>query len=111
VIGKGKNCEKRGLFHYMPTITFLPAGKSLEVVSGTLLFDAALRAKLPVASSCSAEFVCGKCNMQVVQGVENLSPQRDPERKLLHRDKKPETDRISCVTRIYGDCTITTTYW
>jgi len=95
----------------MPKITFLPSQKTLEVSSGTLLFDAALRAKLPVASSCSAEFVCGKCNMQVVEGGENLSPQRDLERKLLHRNGKPESDRISCVTRIYGDCTVTTTYW
>lgn len=95
----------------MPKITFVPSQKFIEVDKGALLFDAALRAGLPVASSCSAEFVCAKCNMQVLAGGENLSGQREPELKLLRRDKKPETDRISCVTRVYGDCTITTTYW
>ena len=95
----------------MPKITFLPSEKSLEVPPGTLLFDAALRVGLPVASSCSAEFVCGKCNMQVLDGGENLSPQRDPERKVLRRNGKPDTDRISCVTRVYGDCTVSATYW
>ena len=49
--------------------------------------------------------------MQVLDGGENLSPQRDPERKVLQRNGKPDTDRISCVTRVYGDCTVSTTYW
>lgn len=95
----------------MAIITFQPSGKTIEVTSGTLLFDAALRAGLPVASSCSAVFVCGKCNLQIVHGGENLSAQRDVERSLLTRDKKPLSDRISCVTRVFGDCTVTATYW
>lgn len=95
----------------MAIITFLPSKKTIEVPSGTLLFDAALRAGLPVASSCSAEFVCGKCNMQVLAGAENLSAQRDPERNVLRRQGRPETDRISCVVRVYGDCSVTTSYW
>jgi len=95
----------------MPFITFEPSGRSLEVTRGTLLFDAVLRAGLPIASSCSAEFVCGKCNLKIVSGGENLSAQRDPERRLLRRDQKPESDRISCVTRVYGDCSVTASYW
>ena len=95
----------------MPIITFLPSQKTIEVAKGTLLFDAVIRAGLPVASSCSADFVCGKCNLQVREGGENLSAQREPERKLLRRDNKPESDRISCVTRVYGDCSVTATYW
>ena len=95
----------------MPTVTFLPSGKKIEVASGTLLFDAALRVGLPVASSCSAEFVCGRCNMTVSAGTENLSPQRDLEKNLLQRQGKPASDRVSCVTRIYGDCSVGTSYW
>ncbi|MFM8314076.1 MAG: 2Fe-2S iron-sulfur cluster-binding protein [Deltaproteobacteria bacterium] len=95
----------------MAIVTFFPSGKTLEVESGTLLFEAALRAGLPVASSCKADNVCGRCNMQVIKGVENLSTQSDIELKLLRRDKNPETDRISCMTRVLGDCTVTTRYW
>lgn len=93
------------------TITFQPSGKKIEVPKGTLLFDAALRAGLPVASSCSAEFVCGRCHMEILEGREGLSDQRDSERKLLLRQGKPEGDRISCVTRVHGDCVVTTSYW
>jgi ferredoxin len=95
----------------MAKIIFRPSGKTIEVPHGTLLFDAVIRAGLPIASSCSAEFVCGKCNLKILEGAENLSGQREPERRLLRRDQKPETDRISCVTRVYGDCVVTASYW
>jgi ferredoxin len=49
--------------------------------------------------------------MQILDGGEQLSSQQEPERQLLRREKKPESDRISCVTRVNGDCTVTTTYW
>ena len=95
----------------MITLKFMPSGKTIQIEKGKLLFDAAIEIGLPVASSCRADFVCGKCNMQVVCGAENLSAQEPHELKLLRRDKKPESDRISCMTRIYGDCTVKTTYW
>lgn len=95
----------------MPIVTFHPSGKKVEVKEGTTLFEAALSANLPVASSCYTDFVCGKCNMQVISGSENLATQSEAERKLLRREKRDETDRISCVTKIWGDCTVTTTYW
>ncbi len=95
----------------MPKVTFLPSGKSIEVDAGTSLFNAALEAGLPVASSCDQEFVCGRCNMQVVKSPENLSPQSNVERRLLKKEKNPETDRISCQAKILGDCAVKTTYW
>ncbi len=95
----------------MPIVTFFPSGKTIEVKAGTPLFNAAIDAGLPVASSCSADNVCGRCNMQVLYGAENLSLQEELEKRLLHRDKKPETDRISCMAQVMGDCTVTTSYW
>lgn len=95
----------------MPIVTFLPSGRRVEVPMGSTVFEAALQANLPIASSCSAEFVCGKCNVRVLSGAENLSAQTDSERQLLVRENKPVTDRISCQATIQGDCSITTSYW
>jgi ferredoxin, 2Fe-2S len=95
----------------MPIVTFLPSGRSVEVPAGTTVFEAALRAELPIASSCNAEFICGKCNVRVVRGADALSAQTDPERQLLRRENRPVTDRISCQTLVQGDCAITTSYW
>jgi ferredoxin len=95
----------------MPIVTFSPSGKTVEVASGTSLFDAANQAGLPVASSCSAELVCGRCNMKVLHGSDQISPQSEIEKKLLKKEKKPESDRISCGAWVHGDCTVTTSYW
>jgi len=95
----------------MPIVRFEPSGKTIDVKAGTSLYDAAVRAGLPVAASCAAEFVCGKCNMQVVAGLEHLSKQTHRERNLLRRQARPEGDRVSCRTAIFGDCTVTTSYW
>jgi len=95
----------------MPIVTFVPSDISVEVDEGTTLYEAALKARLPVASSCSGEATCGKCNMRVVKGEPNVSPRTDEEAKLLHKERRPATDRISCLAKVSGDCTATTSYW
>ena len=95
----------------MPIVTLQPGEKKIEVEWGTTLYDAAMLLNLPVASSCSAEATCGKCNMVVLLGNENLSEQNDLERHLLTKEKRPTSDRLSCVARVFGDCTVTTRYW
>lgn len=95
----------------MPIVTFLPSGKKINVPSGTTIFEAAQQAGMPIASSCSANFVCGRCNVQIVVGRHNLSEQQEAEKTLLKREKHPPTDRISCQTRIEGNCSVTTRYW
>ncbi len=95
----------------MPIVTLLPSGRMIEIPSGTMLFDAACRAGLPVASSCSAEAVCGKCVMKIHSGPEKLNAPTEHERKLLARDKRDPAERISCMVHVYGDCTVSTSYW
>lgn len=95
----------------MPIVTFLPSRRTSDVPPRTSLYEAARRAGLPVASSCSAQFICGKCNMQIVSGSEGLTRQSQAERDLLRREQRPETDRISCRAYVLGDCTVTTRYW
>lgn len=94
----------------MPTVTFLPSGRSIEVKPGTTLFRAARECGLPVAASCDEEFICGKCNMTVLEGT-GLSRQTEAERKMLVREGRPVGDRISCKTSVYGDCVVSASYW
>ena len=99
----------------MPIVTFIDAmGRKLSdvmVESGTLLFDAAQMADLPVASSCKRQQTCGKCHMRVLSGQENLSMRVESEVLLLEKEKSPDTDRISCIAAVSGDCVVTTGYW
>ncbi len=50
----------------MPTIVFLPSGKSLRVETGTRLSDACRRAGFPVRLPCGGKGLCGKCQVRVV---------------------------------------------
>ena len=83
----------------------------MEVPVGTTLFEAAHLAAVPVASSCQAELVCGKCHMAVSDGAQNLSPCSKSEERVLQKEKVASGERISCVARVLGDVSVTTAYW
>ncbi len=95
----------------MPIVTFVPSHISVTVAAGKSLYEAALQAALPIASSCGGEATCGKCNMRVVEGEAALSARTDLEAKLLKKENRPATDRISCLAKVHGDCKATTSYW
>jgi ferredoxin len=66
----------------------------------------------PVASSCHSKGVCSKCRVQIIAGMENLSPETPLEKVLRERNRIPDGFRISCQTYLlHGDVTLDTTYW
>lgn len=73
--------------------------------------EAITQAGLPVGSSCGGQGVCGKCFVQVLEGMENISTPSELEKKLLARDDHGDHIRISCQSQILGSITVTTTYW
>lgn len=95
----------------MPTLTLLPSQKTLEVPIGARLFDVIRDARVPLASSCDGDSICGKCKVEVVAGAEGLSPILPAEAKLLRRFLDEGCWRIACEARVLGDVTITTGYW
>lgn len=52
----------------MPTITFKPSGKTIEVASGAELLDAAKSVDVAVSSPCGGKGTCGKCIVRIVEG-------------------------------------------
>lgn len=73
---------------------------------------AALRAnKIPVASSCRGDGICGRCRIQILSGAENLSPPNEREIFLRDRYSLAPNERISCQAEVLGDLLIDTTYW
>ncbi len=63
----------------MPTVTFQPAGVTVEVEPGTSLLDAARQADLPIRNDCGGQGVCGHCIIQVQRGeVERLKSRHGP---------------------------------
>lgn len=95
----------------MPTVRFLPSGRAANVAPGTLLLDAARSARRPVAQSCGGLAICSWCKMQVIEGMDGLSAVEPDEARLIAREKFAANERASCQAEVYGDVTVTTTYW
>lgn len=69
---------------------------------------------LPIGSACSGVGVCGACHVKVIGenlNLNNLSLKNDFERGTLARNQKPDSDRLACLCRVYGDVTIQADYW
>jgi len=79
----------------MPTITFQPSGKTVEVKKNTSLIDALRLSDAKVETPCGGEGSCGKCVVRIVSGdVEAGSP------GLLTREAVDEGFVLACRTRV-----------
>ncbi|MBD2771779.1 2Fe-2S iron-sulfur cluster-binding protein [Iningainema tapete] len=56
--------------------------------------------------NCGGYGQCGCCVVEVVEGMESLSPRTDAENKLLK--KKPENYRLACQTVVNGPVSVVT---
>ncbi|MBW4538852.1 MAG: (2Fe-2S)-binding protein [Myxacorys chilensis ATA2-1-KO14] len=56
--------------------------------------------------NCGGYGQCGTCIVEVVEGMENLSPRTDVENRKLK--KKPETYRLACQTLVNGPVSVKT---
>jgi uncharacterized 2Fe-2S/4Fe-4S cluster protein (DUF4445 family) len=83
-------------------VTFLPAGVTVEVPSGTLLHEAAAQAGVEVALPCGAQGRCGRCKVKIEKGKVD---RRDSSR--LSQEQIEEGWVLSCVARVKGDATVT----
>jgi 2Fe-2S ferredoxin len=85
--------------------------KTLECEAGANLFRFLRENQVALASSCKGDGICGKCVVQIVQGMENLSISTNLEDKLHAKYNLKPDQRIACQTRVLGNIEIRTTYW
>lgn len=95
----------------MPMIHFRKKWASLKIRKGANLMSALIRHGKPVARSCHGEAVCGKCGIEILEGVENINPPSPLEQALLERESLPKNIRVSCQVQVFGDIRVDTEYW
>jgi ferredoxin len=94
------------------TITFIKENKEAIVAQGANLRQKALENKIDIYSlkgkltNCGGYGQCGTCVVEIVEGMENLSPRTDFEQKVLR--KKPESFRLACQTLVNGSVSVKT---
>jgi ferredoxin, 2Fe-2S len=89
----------------MPKVTFMPAGKSFEVASGTTILVSAIQNGLQLRHDCT-EAICGTDRVRILSGKENLSEKTENEELTLEMMKAGPNERLGCVARVIGDVTV-----
>jgi ferredoxin, 2Fe-2S len=87
----------------MPKVTFEPAGRSVEVASGTSILDAARAAGVALPANCGGVCACTTCHVWVERGERSLSEieEREDDR-LQEAAGLSARSRLGCQARV-GD--------
>lgn len=94
------------------SINFVKEKKDVVVAQGANLREKALQNKVDIYTlkgklmNCGGYGQCGTCIVEIVEGMENLSPRTDFEKRVLK--KKPETYRLACQTVVNGPIKVKT---
>ena len=78
-------------------VTFQPSGRSVFVLYGTKMLEAAGRAGLTIQTPCGGGGTCGKCRVRVVSGACDATP---TEQQGLSADELAAGWRLACQTRV-----------
>lgn len=96
----------------MPDIKFVKEDREVVAADGANLRLKALENGIDIYKfvgkmmNCGGYGQCGTCIVEVVEGMENLSPRTDVENRKLK--KKPDSYRLACQTLVNGPVSIKT---
>ena len=93
------------------TVRCEPSGREAVVVHESNLMDAIHQTGLGLGQSCDGIALCGFCRVQILDGMENLSPVESEERSLLASMHAGDDERMACCVTVRGNVILTTTYW
>ncbi len=96
----------------MANITFVKENKEIIAADGANLREKALQNGIDLytfkgkLTNCGGYGQCGTCIVEIVSGMENLSPKTDFEQRKLKR--KPNSYRLACQTLVNGTVSVKT---
>ncbi len=96
----------------MANIKFIKEGREIVAADGANLRFKALENGIDLYTftgkmmNCGGYGQCGTCVVNVVEGLENLSPRTEVEDRKLK--KKPATYRLACQTLVNGSISVVT---
>jgi uncharacterized 2Fe-2S/4Fe-4S cluster protein (DUF4445 family) len=84
-------------------VTFKPEGRSIFVLPGTPVIEAAGRAGIALETPCGGQGTCGKCRVELTRGELEPTP---GERKILSGEELASGIRLACQARIFREVVI-----
>ena len=92
-------------------VSFPTQDRSVNVPSGTLLIDAVRSAELPIASACRGDWLCGRCGVAIVAGLEQVDAEAPDELLCKQRNRIDPRLRLACRIGVRADLSVTAPYW
>jgi ferredoxin len=96
----------------MSSIKFINEDKEIIVAQGANMREKAIQNQIDIYTfkgklmNCGGYGQCGMCTVEIVDGMDNLSPRTDFESRKLA--KKPDSYRLACQTTVNGAVTVKT---
>ncbi len=93
----------------MPTVEFLNEGKKVRcgqyanLRKVALLHDVEVYKGIDRLLNCCGNGLCGTCVVEIVEGLENLSPKTLREQYNFKLKGQPANRRLSCQCQVLGD--------
>ncbi|MHC5011573.1 MAG: adenylate/guanylate cyclase domain-containing protein [Planctomycetota bacterium] len=87
----------------MPEIACLPDDRRLTTSEQKTLLGALVGGDVPIAHACGGKAQCSTCRLQVIEGLEALTPRTDAEQRIAARLSLPDDIRLACQTKTRGD--------
>jgi len=84
-------------------VAFFPTKKTVSIPAGETIMEAAILAGVSLESTCGGRGTCGKCKVQVMNGV---SPPTETEKRRLHAAELEMGYRLACQTRVDSDIAV-----
>ncbi|KPJ65600.1 MAG: hypothetical protein AMJ43_10430 [Coxiella sp. DG_40] len=85
-------------------ITFQPSGRSVFVLPGTKITEAAGRAGININTPCGGQGTCGKCRIQITSEAKETPCQ--PEKDVFSPEELQQGWRLACQTSTASDMTV-----
>lgn len=85
------------------SVTFLPAGQSIEVPAGTTVMKAIRDGGIDYDFPCGGARKCGKCKIRIISGN---TQSFDKEKRFLHDKEIGEGIHLACFTEIHDNTVI-----
>jgi ferredoxin len=96
----------------MANIKFVNEGKEAIAMDGVNLRIKAMENNVDIykfmgkLTNCGGYGQCGTCKVEIVEGMENLSPRTDSE--ILKLKRKPDSYRLACQVIVNGNVSVKT---
>jgi ferredoxin len=96
----------------MSSIKFVKEGKEIVIAQGSNLREKAIQNQIDIYTfkgkmmNCGGYGQCGLCGVEIVEGLDNLSPRTDFENRKLA--KKSANYRLACQTLVNGEVSVKT---